>query len=833
MGLLQIQTRSTTPLRIFSDRQKKLPTFLIAFVTISILFSTPSQTHTQERGITQATYNGLAAIGLPGADGRHEYRAVANGELIKFQTDNGEASLYIEESSAILKVDYQTLEVSGIIKLRYVYEGWNSDVFVAGVGSEPKPCANVINREQRLEAKIPDGRQPNDLVLGQVFLRDGRNIGGPTFREVNGSIDCWPMIPKYLLKEPEAWGAYRYNDPGFKLNAVGGLLLSGDIIILADNNTFPKYARRNYPKAISFNKGQTYVPIMAVLWHKKDEISPLWKSMTESKAAYVPPLVVVNIQRGSGEEASFKFKGISKLPRKDGRISEFSEITPNSDKVTLYIGFPNRNGTPKRVAIKLGPDKPGKPTKFNVGKYIEKIRTHEAYLNVGKVVIEKIDPFKEAVKIVTPTAEVRDIKTRYSIEHDETTGITTVEVMEGEVSVTPRNRSLTPVTVRAGQKVNVSLSAISPVAPIGAAASLARSAHQEGGGEPTRGNEPKSQSAARKTVQVPANRAWTRTGVTVDPGTFFRIEASGVIEAAPPSDDRAFYHRVPPEGGHELHPEKPYPHYSALMLMGKFENGATFPVGRKMALYAGQTYGSGQLLLGINDNTLNDNSGAWNAIITVYGGRNTEIVGAWRWSNGGRVDIRENGTMSGGGGSNSGTWEWDSRRRVFILRWKQGGWVDTVTLSVDGQRLSGSNQQGTTVSATRITNTGAVSRPPYFTDALVKEGEQESWSTLHTHQGCSKLKEFCRSYPIDLIFLKSSDGTIQAEWKPEGGSDQYSLKGHLTGMDYNFTMYKGNQNHGGGTFTFEPGFKRFNGTWNDRHGHRGVWRGEFKKPIRR
>jgi hypothetical protein len=122
------------------------------------------------------------------------------------------------------------------------------------------------------------------------------------------------------------------------------------------------------------------------------------------------------------------------------------------------------------------------------------------------------------------------------------------------------------------------------------------------------------------TIQVPANIAWVQTGVMLSPGMIVQIEAWGSVEAASPSDARLFYHQVPPEGRRELHAEKPQPLYPALALLGKIGNGPVFLVGSGVKLYVESPYGSGQLFLGINDDILTNNSGAWSVRVTILWG---------------------------------------------------------------------------------------------------------------------------------------------------------------------------------------------------------------------
>ena len=64
------------------------------------------------------------------------------------------------------------------------------------------------------------------------------------------------------------------------------------------------------------------------------------------------------------------------------------------------------------------------------------------------------------------------------------------------------------------------------------------------------------------------------------------------------------------------------------------------------------------------------------------------ILGKWTWFTGGVVSINADGTMVHDPG-NDGTWECTDRTRGRVtLRWRQGGYVNRLTLSADGNGLS-------------------------------------------------------------------------------------------------------------------------------------------------
>lgn len=82
-----------------------------------------------------------------------------------------------------------------------------------------------------------------------------------------------------------------------------------------------------------------------------------------------------------------------------------------------------------------------------------------------------------------------------------------------------------------------------------------------------------------------------------------------------------------------------------------------------------------------------------------------EVVGTWKWFNGAIVTVGPGGSLSSSQGF-SGSWRCtDRERRLFDFNWTQGPsgpWYDKLTLSADGQTLSGQNQDGTGISASKL-----------------------------------------------------------------------------------------------------------------------------------
>lgn len=105
------------------------------------------------------------------------------------------------------------------------------------------------------------------------------------------------------------------------------------------------------------------------------------------------------------------------------------------------------------------------------------------------------------------------------------------------------------------------------------------------------------------------------------------------------------------------------------------------------------------------DNAMKSHCEAWRAEVREEPSTEPIIVGKWVWFNRGVVTVNRDGTMThhlGGKKRNSGTWRLiDAAERKFELKWKIGGWIDTLTLSLDGKKLKGTNNRGTPVSGTR------------------------------------------------------------------------------------------------------------------------------------
>lgn len=92
-------------------------------------------------------------------------------------------------------------------------------------------------------------------------------------------------------------------------------------------------------------------------------------------------------------------------------------------------------------------------------------------------------------------------------------------------------------------------------------------------------------------------------------------------------------------------------------------------------------------------------------------GRCSRVAGEWTWFNGMTVVLSRSGsaaTKHVGLFANNGSWRCiDSQSGRIRINWVSGGFVDTLTLSDDGERLSGTNQYGIGVSAKLLERGGA------------------------------------------------------------------------------------------------------------------------------
>ncbi len=125
------------------------------------------------------------------------------------------------------------------------------------------------------------------------------------------------------------------------------------------------------------------------------------------------------------------------------------------------------------------------------------------------------------------------------------------------------------------------------------------------------------QNAQTKTVTVPANQPWTRTGIYVRQGQRVTFQASGQIRYAAEANST-----VGPQGGparRDISEQFPLPTVGVGALIGRVGNSEPFLIGdftQPLRMPA-----SGELYLGINDSNYPDNTGNFTVQVNPNGGQ--------------------------------------------------------------------------------------------------------------------------------------------------------------------------------------------------------------------
>jgi hypothetical protein len=114
-----------------------------------------------------------------------------------------------------------------------------------------------------------------------------------------------------------------------------------------------------------------------------------------------------------------------------------------------------------------------------------------------------------------------------------------------------------------------------------------------------------------KAVVVPANVAWTNTGIRVKRGQWLRFEPSGEIRLSFNADDVAV--AAGAKSG-RMAAKAPIPTIYAGALIGRVNSGKPFSIGDTTRAF--QMPANGTLFLGVNDDHLPDNSG--NYVVKVW-----------------------------------------------------------------------------------------------------------------------------------------------------------------------------------------------------------------------
>lgn len=114
-------------------------------------------------------------------------------------------------------------------------------------------------------------------------------------------------------------------------------------------------------------------------------------------------------------------------------------------------------------------------------------------------------------------------------------------------------------------------------------------------------------------IAVPANQAWTATGLTVRKGEVLAFNTTGQAQLSTDANDTA---SSAGSNAGRYAAGSPLPGALAGALIGRIDNGQPFGIGNQTSIPAPA---AGQLFLGINDDNLSDNQGGFRVDITRTG----------------------------------------------------------------------------------------------------------------------------------------------------------------------------------------------------------------------
>jgi hypothetical protein len=139
---------------------------------------------------------------------------------------------------------------------------------------------------------------------------------------------------------------------------------------------------------------------------------------------------------------------------------------------------------------------------------------------------------------------------------------------------------------------------------------------QDGGGYfPNTGNtgpaDTRDASGQSRTITVPSTQQWTATGIRVNQGDRLQFQSSGEINLRPAANND----RAGTAGSltGRTAPNSPIPSALAGALIGRIDSGQPWGLGNQTSVVMPA---SGMLYLGINDDLLTDNSGAFTVRIS-------------------------------------------------------------------------------------------------------------------------------------------------------------------------------------------------------------------------
>jgi hypothetical protein len=129
------------------------------------------------------------------------------------------------------------------------------------------------------------------------------------------------------------------------------------------------------------------------------------------------------------------------------------------------------------------------------------------------------------------------------------------------------------------------------------------------------GGQAPSTSGGATTVHIPANRAWTPAGVTVQQGQMLTFSTSGRVQLSTDTNNASPVGGILEQRGGARASLPGAPNGA---LIGRIGNGRPFGIGDQTSIPAP---GTGPLYLGVNDDNFADNSGEF--VVTVTGGAAT------------------------------------------------------------------------------------------------------------------------------------------------------------------------------------------------------------------
>jgi hypothetical protein len=118
-------------------------------------------------------------------------------------------------------------------------------------------------------------------------------------------------------------------------------------------------------------------------------------------------------------------------------------------------------------------------------------------------------------------------------------------------------------------------------------------------------------------IQVSAKVQWTDTGIALQAGQRFQVRANGTItlQAAEANKRQRLFTVIGNTRSRCTDPACPLSTYATGLLVGRIADGSVFPIGNSRFFKAAN---AGVLLLGVNDTTFEDNSGAFAVTVLVY-----------------------------------------------------------------------------------------------------------------------------------------------------------------------------------------------------------------------